>query len=73
MVQTLVLFLLFFIVIYYIDIVGKLFKDERENVVRYKGIKLLIPFSYWVVPIKNKPIRKKKNKVKSKQTSNEKK
>jgi len=72
MVQTLVLFLLFFIVIYYIDIVGKLFKDERENVVRYKGIKILIPFSYWLFPIKNKPKRKKSN-VKPKQKSNEKK
>jgi hypothetical protein len=58
---------------YYIDIVAKIKKDERAGIERYKGIKLVIPFAYWMFPPRDKSKRKKR-KVKPKNTkSNEKK
>ena len=53
--------------VYYIDIVIKIYKDEKAKKVRYKGFKLIIPFAYWIDPYKEKkPVAKKKSNVKSK-------
>jgi len=51
---------LFFMVMYYIDIVAKIRKDERVGVERYKGLKLIIPFAYWMFPPRDKSKHKKK-------------
>ena len=49
--------------VYYIDIVARVYQDEKAGRVRYKGLKLIIPFAYWMFPYKEP---KKKRKVKSK-------
>ena len=61
MFKLIVVAFIFLGVIYYIDIVIRIIKDEKEGVVRYKGLKLIIPFAYWIAPYKEK-----KRKVKSK-------
>lgn len=63
MVKIIVVVLMVFMVVYYIDIVVKIKKDEKEGNVRYKGCSLIIPFAYWIFPVRDK--RKKRN-VKSK-------
>lgn len=64
MVKIIVFVFLFLMAMYYIDIVGKLMKDEKNGIVRYKGLKLYIPFAYWFAPVRDKPKRKKKSNVK---------
>ena len=71
MVKLLVVAFVFMAAIYYVDIIIRIAKDERAGVVRYKGLKLIIPFAYWIAPYKEKSKRKKKTNVKSKKQSNE--
>lgn len=66
MVKIIVMVFLFFMVIYYIDVVAKLRKDEKEGTKRYGGLKLVIPFAYWMAPVRDKS--KRKSKVKPKNT-----
>jgi len=63
MVKILVMAFIFLGVVYYIDIVVRIAQDERAGKVRYKGLKLIIPFAYWLFPY-----REKKRKVKSKKS-----
>ena len=66
MVKIIVMVFLFFMVVYYIDVVAKLRKDEKEGTKRYSGLKLVIPFAYWIAPVRDKS--KRKSKVKPKKT-----
>ena len=65
MFKLIVVAFVFLAAIYYIDIIVRIVKDEKENVVRYKGLKLIIPFAYWLAPY-----RKKKPKAKKKVNNN---
>jgi hypothetical protein len=49
--------------VYYIDIVVRIIQDEKAGKIRYKGLKLIIPFAYWLFPH-----RDKKRKVKPKKS-----
>ena len=71
MVKLLVVAFLFLAAIYYVDIVIRIRRDEKEGVVRYVGLKLIIPFAYWIAPYKEKKKVKKKTNVKPKNKSNE--
>jgi len=71
MVKLLVVAFVFLAAIYYVDIIIRIGKDERAGVVRYKGLKLIIPFAYWIAPYKEKTKRKKKKNIKSKTQKNE--
>lgn len=51
--------------VYYIDIVARIVQDEKAKKMRYKGLKLIVPFAYWLFPYKEK---KPKRKVKPKKT-----
>jgi len=53
--------------IYYVDVLGKFIKDEKEGKATYKIGRMILPFGYWIFPVK------KKKKLKSKTTKNEKK
>jgi len=57
------------VALYYIDIVARIIQDEKKKVVRYKGLKLIIPFAYWLFPYKEK--KKKRNVKPKKSKSNE--
>ena len=59
-------------IVYYIDIVTKVTRDDKEGKFRYKGFKLIIPFAYWLFPYKEKPkAKKRKSSVKSKTQKDE--
>ena len=60
MFKLIVVAFVFLAAIYYIDIIVRIVKDEKENVVRYKGLKLIIPFAYWLAPYKEKKPKAKK-------------
>ena len=46
--------------VYYIDIIGKLIKDDKKAKPQYKGWKASIPFAYWLSPVENKRRNNKK-------------
>ncbi len=59
-------------IVYYIDIVIKVSRDEKERKFRYKGFKLIIPFAFWLFPYRDKPkAKKRKSQVKPKNSKNE--
>ena len=61
MFKLIVVVFIFFSAMYYIDIIVKIRRDERDKKVRYKGMKLFVPFAYWIFPYKvKKPKRKSK-------------
>jgi len=56
-------------IVYYVDIIIRITKDEREGKVRYKGLKLILPFGYWMFPYREKKkVTKGKLQVKPKKT-----
>jgi hypothetical protein len=64
MVKLLVVAFVFLAAIYYVDIIIRIGKDERAGKVRYKGLKLVIPFAYWLAPYKEKKRKVKPKKIK---------
>ncbi len=64
MVKLLVAAFVFLAAIYYVDIIIRIAKDEKAKVVRYKGLKLIIPFAYWFFPYKEKKRKVKPKKIK---------
>ena len=71
MFKLIVIAFIFLGVVYYIDIVVRIAQDERAGKVRYKGLKLIIPFAYWIFPYRDKTKVKKKRNVKPKNQKNE--
>ena len=70
------LFVIIFMILmglYYVDIIGKLIKeDKREGPANYSGCKAIIPFAYWIAPFREKKkVKKNRLNVKSKSKTNE--
>ena len=65
MVKIIVVAFIFLMLVYYIDIIVRITQDEKLGKMRYRGVKLIIPFAYWLFPYKEK---KPKRKVKPKKT-----
>ena len=65
MVKIIVVAFISMMIVYYIDIIVRITQDEKLGKMRYRGVKLIIPFAYWLFPYKEK---KPKRKVKPKKT-----
>ena len=63
MFKLLIIGLSVLVFVYYIDIIVRIAQDEKAGLVRYKGLKLILPFAYWFFPYK---VKKKKRNVKPK-------
>jgi hypothetical protein len=63
MFRIIVVAFIFLMLVYYMDIIVRITQDEKLGKVRYKGIKLIVPFAYWLFPYREK---KPKRKVKPK-------
>lgn len=67
MFKLIVMAVIVLMMVYYIDIVVRIFQDEKAGKFRYKGIKLIVPFAYWLFPYKEKKLKRKVKPKKSKQ------
>jgi len=65
MFKIIVIAFTFLMLVYYMDIIVRITQDEKAGKMRYKGLKLIIPFAFWIFPYKEK---KPKRKVKPKKT-----
>lgn len=69
MFKLLVIVFMIIMGIYYVDIISKLLKDDKQaGPAKYGGCKAMIPFAYWIAPVKEKKKRRKKKNVKSKKS-----
>ncbi len=67
MFKLIVIAFIFLMLVYYFDIVVRIIQDEKAGKVRYKGLKLIIPFAYWLLPYKEKKPKRKVKPKKAKQ------
>jgi hypothetical protein len=67
MFKIIVVAFIFLMLVYYMDIIVRIVQDEKAKKMRYKGIKLIVPFAYWLFPYKEKKPKRKVKPKKSKQ------